>query len=149
MIILNMVNVKIKNLNKIISIILLIIWCLLIFYFSNQNGNISENSSNFIIDLLNKIFPNIKNINYISFIIRKIAHMFLYFVLYLFSYYVCCSYKIKRKYFCSFLFCLVYAISDEIHQLFIIDRSFRIYDMVIDMIGSGICLIILKIFKKV
>ena len=140
---------KIKNLNKIISIILLIIWCLLIFYFSNQNGNISENSSNYIIDLLNKLFPNIKNINYISFVIRKIAHMFLYFVLYLLSFYVSCSYKFKRKYLYSFVFCLIYAISDEIHQLFIIDRSFQIYDLVIDIVGSSISLFLLKIFKKV
>ena len=125
---------------KIISLILLIVWLSLIFYFSNQNGSVSENSSNFVINLLNIVFKNfnldIKSIESISFIIRKLAHMFLYFVLYLLFYYTMYQFNIKKRKNLSLVFCLFYAISDEFHQLFIPNRSFQIFDIFIDMLGT-------------
>lgn len=45
---------KVDNFKKIFSLLFLIFWCLLIFYFSNQKGDISKNSSNGVIDLLNQ-----------------------------------------------------------------------------------------------
>ena len=43
------------NLKKIISIILLIVWCLLIFLFSNQEGDLSTINSSTLINIINKI----------------------------------------------------------------------------------------------
>ena len=40
--------------NKILSIILLILWLSLIFFFSNQNGELSSNSSSFVVNLVNE-----------------------------------------------------------------------------------------------
>ena len=142
------------RLNKIISLILLFLWCLLIFSFSNQNGTVSENSSSRILLLLNnilKIFNN--NIDLTkslvaTFIIRKLAHIFLYFVLFIISNYVSCSYNIKKRYLYSLLFCLIYATSDEIHQLFINERSFGIIDIIIDFIGSLIGLLLIKLRER-
>ena len=68
---------KVDNFKKIFSLLFLIFWCLLIFYFSNQKGDISKNSSNSIIELLNqflRIFSDsvdLNNIEGISFLIRK------------------------------------------------------------------------------
>lgn len=141
---------KIKNqdkLNKIISIILLISWVLLIFYFSNQKGSISEENSNFIINILNS-FIKINNIKNISYIIRKLAHIFLYFILYYLTYYVLYQFNINKRKIISFIFCILFAISDEFHQLFIINRSGSLIDVFIDTIGSYLAYFLLVLKSK-
>ena len=137
------------KIKKIISIILLILWCLLIFYFSSQIGSVSENSSSHVIDFLNKLLNiNLYNYEYSMFIVRKLAHMFLYFVLFLLSLNVCINFKIKKYYLYSLVFCFLYSISDEVHQLFVFERSFGIIDIIIDMVGSLISLSLVKIISK-
>lgn len=141
---------KIKNqdkLNKIISIILLISWILLIFYFSNQKGSLSEKNSNFVINILNS-FININNIKNISYIIRKLAHIFLYFILYYLTYYVLYQFNINKRKIFSFIFCILFAISDEFHQLFIINRSGSLIDIFIDTIGSYLAYFLLILKSK-
>ena len=139
-----------EKVDRIISIILLIIWCLIIFYFSNQAGIDSTNSSGQIIDFINKLFSiDLYKYEYSIFIIRKLAHMFLYFVLFILTYNTFNRFKLKKVYLYSFIFCFLYAISDELHQLFIIERTFKISDIFIDMFGSSIALLIIKyIFNK-
>ena len=148
---------KLRNqdkLHKIISIILLFSWLILIFYFSNQKGIFSEANSNFVIDLLNSFFKNfnsnidIKSLEYISFIVRKSAHMFLYLVLYFLMFYTMYQFNIEKRKVLSLLFCLFYAISDEIHQLFIPNRSFMVIDILIDMMGTSFAYLILFIKNK-
>ena len=50
----------------------------------------------------------------------------------------------------SLLFCIIYACSDEIHQMFINERTAKILDVLIDTTGSltGILLIYLFSSKK-
>lgn len=148
---------KQDKVNKIISLILLISWLLLIFYFSNQQGSVSENSSNQVINLLDNFFKlfnqnlDITRLDYIVYLVRKSAHMFLYFILYLLTYYTMYEFNIKKRIYLSLIFCFLYAVSDEIHQLFIPRRSFQITDIFIDTIGASLAfsLIILKIkFRK-
>jgi len=137
---------------KLISLILLISWLSLIFYFSNQKGSLSETNSDFVIEILNNIFKSfnidIKSIESISFIIRKLAHMFLYFVLYLLFYYTMYQFNIKKRKCLSFIFCLFYAICDEFHQLFIPNRSFQIFDIFIDMLGVSLSYLTLFVKNK-
>ena len=136
---------KPKNLDKIISIILLLFWCCLIFYFSNQKGIDSRESSSRLLLFIDNIFKsNLNNSHIAIFIIRKFAHMFLYFVLFIICCYVTNSYKIKGKNLFCFIFCLLYAVSDEIHQLFIIERSFGITDILIDLFGSFLAFLLKK-----
>ena len=130
---------------KILSVILLILWCLLIFYFSSQNGDVSSSSSSHVIDFFNKLFSiNLYEFKYSIIIVRKLAHMFLYFVLFLLSYNTSCNFKVKREYLYAFIFSLIYAITDEVHQLFIVERTFKIWDIVIDMFGSLIGVFVIK-----
>jgi len=53
--------------------------------------------------------------------------------------------NVKNKIMLAMLICVVYAASDEIHQLFVADRSCKVIDVLIDAVGSfsSIC-----IFKK-
>ena len=52
--------------------------------------------------------------------------------------------KIDNKFIVSLLICVIYALSDEIHQLFIIGRSGNIIDVLIDSLGSIIGIFIIK-----
>ena len=42
----------------------------------------------------------------------------------------------------TIIFCIIYAITDEIHQLFVPDRSGEILDVIIDTTGAILSLII-------
>ena len=148
---------KLENqgkIHKIISLLLLFLWCLLIFYFSNQIGNQSRESSSRILIFINnflKLFSSSVDLTkslVATFIVRKLAHMFLYFILFIICYYVSVSYKIKKKYLFCYLFCFIYATSDEIHQLFIIERSFGVIDILIDLFGSSIGHLFLCLINK-
>ncbi len=138
-----------KWIKKNINIILLIIWMIIIFIMSSFNGESSGNQSNFIVNIISQIF-NISNINYLSFIIRKLAHFTEYFIL---GILVINNFnKIDKKIiFGSITFCMLYAFTDEFHQLFVSGRSGQVTDVLIDSIGA-ICgiygYLLLKKYKK-
>lgn len=134
---------------KKISIILVILWMSLIFIMSSFNGDNSSNQSSFIVDIISNIF-NINNIDILSLIIRKLAHFTEYFILGILVYNM--IYNFNKKINIAIILCILYAVSDEIHQLFVIGRSCKIIDILIDSCGSitGIYLsyLINKIFSK-
>ena len=150
---------------KFINITLLIIWMIIIFIMSNDNGAASSYKSDevtsFIIDKINLLTGNdiYSGINNIIFIVRKCAHFIEYFILGFLVINVIKDYNKISFSCCLFviLICILYSISDEIHQLFISGRSGRIIDVLIDTIGS-VCgtifyLVIYKVrllkFKKI
>ena len=135
---------------RIIYTFLLIIWMSLIFMFSSEDGvnskNRSDNVTRTTIEVVSKI--NNKKISKLEknklvkkhrFLVRKIAHFTLYFVLGIIIYLTFDSYGIDKK---NILYCLIfiisYAILDEIHQLFSNNRSFKMLDIFIDTIGGSI-----------
>lgn len=142
---------------KIIYSILLIIWLLIIFVFSNQNGTISGGNSSGIIYSTLDIIYNIFNISkdniyeVLSIIhnpIRECAHVFEYFVLAFLTFKTLESFNVKEnKYIITILFCFLSASLDEIHQLFIVGRAFEYYDILMDTLGSILMLLFIKIFK--
>lgn len=122
---------------KCISTMLVIIWCLIIFLFSNQNGNESTKQSN---EITNKVIEVLKieenKVDDVSFIIRKTAHIFLYFILGLIVYYMFKNYHIDKPFIATIIFCFIYSITDELHQYFIPNRSSQITDIILDSISS-------------
>ncbi len=48
----------------------------------------------------------------------------------------------------TLVFCVLYGLSDEFHQLFVVNRTASLWDALFDTLGSGAGLIIFKIFKK-
>lgn len=142
---------------KILLYILLILWMSLIFFFSHQPATDSDKVSNGVID---KIIHTVEVIrgqefndkeleiisNYLIFPIRKLAHFTLYFILGILIYSIINLYNIdnKRKMLLSILFCIIYACSDEIHQLFVLGRSGELRDVLIDSIGSILGIIIIS-----
>lgn len=118
---------------------------ILIFTMSAFNSTESSNQSNFIVNIILDIF-NITNIKLLSLIIRKLAHFTEYFILGILIYNLIHSYD--KKIYMAIIICVLYAISDEIHQLFVPGRSCQLLDILIDSIGSIVGIYLLYLIKK-
>lgn len=113
----------------------MLLWMLLIFLMSSFDATESTNQSNFIVNIINNIFK-IENIELLSFIIRKLAHFTEYLILGFLTINMLNKNDISKKYLLSILICIIYATSDEIHQIFVPGRACQIRDVLIDSIGS-------------
>lgn len=125
---------------------LLIFWMGLIFFMSNQPANISNSQSNFIIELIKKmgVHINEQNIEGITTFIRKGAHFSEYTILGILGYNVIRYYIYTRKArFLALVLVVVYACSDEIHQIFIPGRAGRFTDIIIDSCGGAFAFLII------
>ena len=128
-----------------------ILWMILIFAFSAQPAGESEQISHGITGIILKFIENlavttgvnadlIKEVNYI---VRKSAHLFLFFVL---SWLVVNAFlKTGVKEISAFIFAFIvtslYAGTDEIHQIFVPGRACLWSDVGIDSFGAilGLC----------
>ena len=120
-----------KN-KKTISLLVVIMWASVIFIMSLFNSEISSMQSGRIVSFIADLF-NIENIDLLSLIVRKLAHFTEFFIL---GYLVCNMCKVyDTNILFGFVFCILYAFCDEIHQLFISGRHFAIFDVVIDSLG--------------
>lgn len=144
------------GMKKYIKLGLLILVMALIFYFSAQPADDSTVQANFVLDIIYKIYSLIalKNpLDYESFSlifftpVRKLAHFTEFMVLGIVSYINADEYFDKNKVIISIFFCAIYAVSDEIHQIFVPGRACALLDMCIDTCGAclGIFLIHLVI----
>ena len=131
---------------KIIKIILLILWLIFIFYMSNQTGSASNKYSDVFVNSSSKIF-NI-DLHTLTVIIRKTAHILEYLVLFILIYINIKECKIKRVYSLSILLSVLCSILDEIHQLFIFERSGSVLDVFIDLIGILFGYILIKLINR-
>ena len=145
----------------VIFLILTIAWIVMIFHFSNQTGTQSSNTSGALISLINEFFGiEIQDAT----VIRKIAHATEFAILTFFSYIALSSTnKISNKtsyaespvklmrsdnemnIVFTLWFTILNAIFDEYHQLFVEGRDGAIKDVLIDLIGIVIVLIIIRI----
>lgn len=107
----------------------------LIFLMSSFDATESTNQSNFIVNIITNIFK-IENIELLSFIIRKLAHFTEYLILGLLVANMFTKNNINNLYLISIILCIIYATSDEIHQLFVPGRACQLRDILIDSIGS-------------
>lgn len=119
---------------------------IIIFIFSQANGDQSGGMSLGIVEIIQKVFPFITDIDVIHTLIRKIAHMCEYALLcfsFIFAFFKN-GYNVKQVCFYSILFTFFYACSDEFHQTFIPERSGNMIDVMIDSIGGMFAVIIYK-----
>lgn len=118
-----------------------------IFYMSSDSnsGQKSDFITLIVLKILNFFFflpSNIINIDFISFIIRKIAHVLEYFILnfsFYFGFYKNYQKTSKNKLILlAIIFSIIYSITDELHQTFVPNRVGSYKDVIIDSMG---CLI--------
>lgn len=126
-----------------------------IFFMSHQSRAVSSQTSESFIKFFLSVFTFIDEtkmaslVDGLQFIVRKGAHFTIYAVLGVSSYSAMLTYSIKPKIqiLISCGFCLLYAISDEIHQLFVL-RGGKLYDVGIDFLGSVVGILIVYIIFK-
>jgi VanZ family protein len=140
---------------RILPWALVIFWMALIFYLSHQpaveSSGLSTSITRKIAEIIEKIAPNIGlNLESLNHIVRKNAHFFVYLVLGTFV-----AHGVKNSGVSSFkvitvalLICILYAISDEIHQLYIPGRSGEVRDVIIDSAGSLVGILGLNSIEK-
>jgi len=143
---------------KVFLLIVTLSWMIIIFMFSNQKSVKSTDYSHSLtkstIINIYKIFDNNSSREKLESIveawdhpIRKLAHFTEYFILGVLIFSTLKAYGIKDIYI-MILLCFLYAISDEIHQLFILGRDGNFKDVLIDTFGSSCGIFLLKRMKK-
>lgn len=140
---------------------LIILWMIIIFLLSNQKAQDSKQLSNsFITKTIINIYEmkhgkiteekkvEIKE-NY-SFIVRKTAHFTIYLVLGILVSLVLIgkNLNIKQIIIYGVLICMAYAITDEIHQIFVSGRSGEIRDIIVDTCGSSVGILLNIIINR-
>ncbi len=146
---------------RVITVILLIIWMSLIFSLSSQNADTSSKTSGGLIRAtLSVFYPDFEEltkenqeeiVGSFQFLARKTAHFSLYAVLGGLSFLSVISYRklmLKIRVLSASVICLIYAVSDEVHQIFIPGRSGEVRDVLIDFCGAFITIIILTLFSR-
>lgn len=132
-----------------ISWLLVVIWMAVIFYLSHQPGTESSELSSGITHLITQtihfMIPFVDiHMDSLHYYVRKGAHFFAYFTLGLLVVHALYTSRKGgvRGMIYALLICVLYAMSDEVHQLFIPGRSGEMTDVLIDSSGAGIGIII-------
>lgn len=140
---------------KSLSWITVILWMLLIFYFSHQpeatSNDLSSGITKWIIETVEIVAPQDNmSIDTIHHTIRKNAHFFIFFFLGLFVFTALKNRKMKgfRKERVAFYICVLYAISDEVHQLFVAGRGAQVKDVLIDSAGAACGILVASLISS-
>ena len=132
---------------KILPWLAVIFMSLQIFGFSSKTATESSGTSEKIANSIVKIVENVFEIDEpkreevfhtVHFAIRKCAHFAEFFVLSLLTFLLARSYGLKVG-LCVIInlgYCLLFAATDEIHQLFVSGRSGELRDVAIDFCGG-------------
>ena len=136
---------------RVINILLLIIWLIVIFLFSNQVAEESKRTTAPIDKVVDIVVKQESKRDKAKKVVRKIAHFTEYCILALLIINVIKDYKMINYKWLIFVvcMCILYAISDEYHQSFIAGREPRIFDCFIDTCGSLFGIFIYNIAKKI
>ncbi|MDY0404609.1 VanZ family protein [Virgibacillus sp. 179-BFC.A HS] len=132
-----------------------VIWMGVIFYLSHQSGSESNGLSSGIAAtvaaICEKIIPNFSlTAEDLRFWVRKAAHFSAYFLLGVLT---CNALRNSRVFGltgagCAWAISILYAATDEFHQLFIPGRSGEIRDVLIDSTGALVGILLLTVIIK-
>ena len=145
-----------------------ILWMTMIFVFSSQPAVQSDELSLGIVERIFGFLYNLRDVPVFSlisdelwfdlyskanFIVRKSAHFMLFAVLAFLVYHLLLEYKTNKTkaILVAAIICFLYALSDEVHQIFIPGRAGQIRDVFIDFSGSVSLLVIeflISLIKK-
>ncbi len=137
----------------VLNVALLAGWCVFIFCMSAANGDLSQSySDGFSASFLAAIDPSfaslepnekLQRLSGLSFPVRKAAHFSEYLVLgVLAANFARLSGNMRGQgapvaaLLFSWAFCVLFAFTDEFHQLFIDGRSSQLFDVAVDSIGA-------------
>lgn len=137
--------------------ILLILWMCFIFAMSSRPADLSTQDSNFVGALVGRlVIPDFEELSpdareefvmSIDHTVRKLAHACEYALMGILSLAAFFpgftpSSKANRAVLISWLICLIYAATDELHQLFVSGRSGQFSDVMLDGAGAAVGVLI-------
>ena len=129
-----------ENKKQIISWIVVFLWMLIIFNLSSQvaeeANKLSKGVTEIIVQTVEKVAPRSSfDIDQFNHLLRKNAHFFTYLVLGMLVMSGMRRSDVKGIVL-TLGICILYAVSDEIHQLFVPGRGGQIKDVLIDSAGA-------------
>lgn len=133
---------------KSMKIFLLIGWMIIIFLFSHQPAEVSNQNNEFVVYLFDLLGIDLHSAfgEIVDYIIRKAAHFSEYFILYILFYNVFKEHKsFTRSLIYSLIGVFLYACTDEFHQLFVPGRTGKPGDVIIDTAGGLTALAVIYI----
>lgn len=133
---------------------LLVIWMLVIFHMSNEVADTSSARSDAIVLSIQSIGVSAPE-GLLTFLVRKAAHISAYFILGILIYNLLKEYSLRVKHliFISIAIAMLYACTDEIHQMFVPGRSGEVRDVLIDTAGAAVGVVVYaalssRLYKK-
>lgn len=160
------------NKKRIILFVCLLFVCLHLMFFifnlSSMTSKESAKKSAGIVDNVTEMVAEQKGVDTdelsedvmdaINFVVRKTGHLLLFALLGMLTYFLSACFLLKgKRYLLPSLFsvpiCVVFAISDEIHQTFVKGRHGRVVDVLVDVagavIGALVSVALVTLFGKV
>ena len=153
------------KIRRLILPTLLIFQICFIFIMSSFGHNSSDAQSNLFVDFIAQNFPHVRHglennlisLSTLIFLVRKTAHFTEYAILGALFYLNLIQFpKLNshiKKLLLPILFSFLYAITDELHQVFVPGRSAQFRDVLIDTLGASfgaiITYLIVKLFTKI
>lgn len=129
--------------------ILVIAWMAVIFIFSSQPGEVSDESSKFVIYIFNLLGLDLNSAfgSLANFIVRKGAHFTEYFIFCMLLHNAFSeSFSLKKSMLFSIIGVFLYACSDEFHQSFVPGRGPAFRDVLVDTSGGAAAMLVRYIF---
>ena len=126
---------------KLLLLLAVVFWMAIIFKFSAQPGEqsnlLSSRVTGVIVAVLRRVDPDAR-VTVFNHFIRKCAHLLVYMILGIVGLFVFSKlgYAGRKGLLLTLMVCVGYAISDEIHQYFVPERTPRITDVLIDTSGA-------------
>ncbi|SHH80558.1 VanZ like family protein [Caloranaerobacter azorensis DSM 13643] len=146
----------------ILSWMVVLLWLILIFYFSSQpavkSDGLSRKVTEVIIEKVGRLVQldsetstTTDLVSKFNHIVRKFAHFGVYFVLgiLVMNGFRTSGIRGSRAFIFSLILCVLYAASDEVHQIFVSGRGAQVTDVLIDSFGSFVGIGIYKLIEKI
>lgn len=147
-----------KKIKKEIYLLPSILWMMGIFFFSHQPAELSNENNFFIADILRtcdlELFTSM-DYDILNLLIRKAAHITEYFILFMLLYFAIkklSQYReriLKDSILRASISTILYACTDEFHQLFIQGRAGRIQDVLIDSMGIVVGILVIWFYSQI
>ena len=153
---------------SVISHLAVLIWMMVIFCFTAQNGDESGDLSSGVTHLVMTVFNQLFQLEWSQaellemvsiwdYPIRKLAHMTEFGILAVLIFVTIKYYRFvnttKKRYLYAWLVAVVYAATDEFHQLFVPGRSGNLFDVCVDASGALIAMtfvyIVSMLYKRI
>lgn len=127
-------------------------WMCLIFYLSAQEAAKSAATSNTVSEVVATIVyddPTPSLVSRVDGFVRESAHFLIFTLLSFFMYVGLIRTKFaKHAVLLTVAACALYAVTDEVHQLFVMGRSFQLLDWALDFFGSVLGVLVGLLFTK-